>query len=112
MFTTITKKYIASLFVIAVFYFLLKDYIDTKQQLKQQQQKYQVLQLQLADNQQKIDFYYQQSVTLNEQLNKLTQQAEQRENELQTALKRNQNWANEPVPDDIIRLFNARNRSH
>ncbi|HGO5853307.1 TPA: hypothetical protein ACK3JH_000143 [Mannheimia haemolytica] len=64
------------------------------------------------ENQKMLQKYQQQMSKLTTALNVANAQAEQRKQLLQEVLanEKNQKWRDEPVPDDVIRLFKERSR--
>ncbi|HHE3508789.1 TPA: hypothetical protein ACPDKD_002131 [Pasteurella multocida] len=55
---------------------------------------------------QKIDEFSQKQTALFNEVRTLQKANEYTERELNNAIEKNQNWSNQPVPDDIKRLFN------
>lgn len=73
---------------------------------------YQQLRATFEENQKMLQKYQQQMSKLTTELNSVTAQANQRKQVLQEVLanEKNQKWRNEPVPDDVIRVFKERSR--
>ncbi|TCJ98831.1 hypothetical protein EV694_1258 [Volucribacter psittacicida] len=98
-----------SLLGLSYFYW---QYKTTYHKYQVSQIEKQTLQLQLVDSHQQIADFYQQTKAMTLQINQLTQQTEQRQNALNQALQHHQDWANQPVPNDVIRLFNKASNTH
>ncbi|WP_424404823.1 hypothetical protein [Pasteurella sp. PK-2025] len=60
---------------------------------------------------QKIDEFSQKQTALFNEVRTLQQANEHTERELNNAIENNQNWSNQPVPDDIKRLLNKTSQS-
>lgn len=59
---------------------------------------------------QKIDEFSQKQTALFHEVRTLQQANEHTERELNHAIENNKNWSNQPVPDDIKRLFKNTNK--
>lgn len=59
----------------------------------------------------KIDEFSQKQTALFNEVRTLQQANEHTERELNNAIENNQNWSNQPVPDDIKRLLNKTSQS-
>ncbi|HEH9651964.1 TPA: hypothetical protein SIC60_001983 [Pasteurella multocida] len=59
---------------------------------------------------QKIDEFSQKQTALFNEVRTLQKENEHTERELNNAIENNQNWSNQPVPDDVRRLLNKTNQ--
>lgn len=50
-----------------------------------------------------LNLYYQRSRTLQEQLDKLTAETAGQNQQIQTAIQKNHDWANQAVPEDLVK---------
>lgn len=80
--------------------------LNTQQQLVLAQQHYQQQQAAIAN-------YESQLTLLNNQLNQAIAQANLRQSKITEMLRneKNQHWSDQPVPDDVRRLFKQRSKS-
>lgn len=65
-------------------------------------------QAQYNDMAHSIDEFNRQAAKLTQAVQNLQAQQGQQTKELNHALQKNQNWSNQPVPDDVSRLFKRR----
>ena len=93
---------------------LFGHYKDKSERLTEQnrtlQHENQLLTAQQQQQAQRLQHYQQQRDQLNHALQQQKQQADSLNQQLNEALtdEKNQNWRNQPVPDNIKRLFNHR----
>lgn len=99
------KKYITDIFLLALIAISFALYRHSHAQLQQAKAENTKLALELRQSQQQIGRFYQQLNQYQQELSQLASHAEQREDEIQQTLQQHQNWADQPLPDDIKRLF-------
>lgn len=83
--------------------------INTEHQLVQQKQTNLLLNEQLEQANKRVFEYLQQTKVLQEKVLHQLQYKQEKTNEILQILSKHKNWANNAIPDDVSRLFNAAN---